>query len=411
METKIINELWRKVYGKLQDGFKVLTPEWSKLQALKRFTPLSEREVSWPVKLRFGGGTALTGDGGSPARAMGNRPAEATEQWSWLARRYQLSLGLVKAQGNAQLRNAQIFDQMKFQGQDALESFRKSVSVLFYGFQDGIQALINSAAGAPTYTLKDRYGRTGLFVDTSVFTPGNDYVAVVDPAATTSERGRQKISSVNSATPSITLAASVSGAAANDYIVFANQLDTTAGVHDIDKSFPGLLEHIHATTLHGITEAAQPEWVPSLRRDKASAALTEAELFEVFTLAERRSPFSINYALSTPQVIAQAGGAQLDKIRYDADPGTIYLGFKNLVTMGVTVMIGTYTPKGYFIADSTDSLMKFSPDEEPFAVEEGGSDRHYYGTVLGYFVDLVYRVGLVRLSRASLVALYNVKDS
>lgn len=413
MDTTIINEVWRPLYGDLQQGFSLLTPEWSMLKRLEGWKELSEREVIWPTNLRFGGGVAATVDGGTPARAMSNAPVEATETWAWFARRFQVSMAIMKAKGDATFKKSKIREQLTYQTLDAMESFRKRIAIAFWGFDDNVLAEIKAVGGAPVYTLKDRYGRTGLAVDVDVFSPNNDYVAIVDPAATTSERGRDLVVDVTDdpVDPSIELAGAVAGAAASDLVVFANQLDQTAGVHDYGLGFPGLLQHIHGATLHGIATADEPEWAPGLVVDKAGGALDESELFVAFATSNRRSPHKVDYALSTIGVIAAAGGAQLDKVRYTPQPGDVYLGFDSLTAMGVKVQIAEFAPSGYFVADSRASLRKFSPDDEPFKVMEGGEEFHYYGTVLGYFCDILYRVGLTRFSRRSLIAYYNVLES
>jgi hypothetical protein len=421
MDTTVINNVWRPLYGELEQAFKLLTPEWALLKRLKGWKQLSERSVNWPVDVKFGGGVHASGDGLSPARALSKTPEEATETWAWFTRRFEVSMAVMTARMDGKMRRQKIKEQLTYQAMDAFDGYRKRLAIAFYGFQDNVLCEIDSAAGAPTYTLKDRYGRTALPVTTDVFTPGVDYVAIIDPGGPT-ERGRDQVTAVNAATPSITLAASVAAAATNDLVVFGNALDTTAGVNDLDAGFPGLLEHAHTTLLHGIDGATFPEWMPSSVTDKSAAALDEGELYQAFVSSNRRSPYKIDLAISTPGVIAAAGGAQLDKRRYSANPGQVYLGFQDLITMGVTVMIGEFCPSGYFFADSTDSMRRFSPDDNPFSVGVSGNtptfdgsvtstEFIYGGTYLGFYADSVFRAGITRRSRRSQVVFYDVLES
>jgi hypothetical protein len=403
----------------LRQGFQLLTPEWQKLKKLEDWDQLSEREVKWPVDLRFGGGMHFPANGGGkPARALSKSPEEATETWSWMARRFHFDLDVLTAVRSGKMTRQQIKKQVAYQTKDALDAYRKQIAISFYGFEDNVLAKVASIAGAPTYTLKDRYGRTGVGVPVDVlFTPEVDFVALINPADDT-ERGRDQVVSIDPASDAITLAGVIANDANDDLVVFANSLDTTAGENNLDRGFPGLLAHAFSTSLHGIDGSVHSEWNPGAVIDKNQAALDESDFYVAFQTANRRSPFTVDYTLTTSGVIGASGGPQLAKRRYmDGGDGTVSLGFDKLKTKGIVAQESEFCPEGHFFADSSDSLMKFSPDDAPWSISadgkvgEAGNEFIYYQTDMGVFCDTFFRAGLVRKARRSLVVFHDILEA
>jgi hypothetical protein len=418
VDTLTINTLWRPYYGKLVTGLRLLTPEWRILNDLKNFEELSNRQITWAVDLIFGGGILYTSDGGSTALAMSNAPVEATDSWRHMTRRFEVSYDVLTAENRAKFAKQQVKKQMRYQVRDAIRSFHKSVSINFYGSNSGVLFLIASAVGAPTYTVKDRYGVTGLlpdmrFVNASAVAGRGDFVAVIDPGGPT-VRGIEKVTAVTrGATPDFTTAGSVAGAAADDLVVFANSLDTTST--DNTLWFNGLQDIVSDTAvLHGLDPATYLDWTPSVNVPNLNASLSGEKLALWFALAEQDSGYAPNFAWTTAGAIASAGGTQLDQRRYTADDDTMKLGFKNLRVQGVQTRAMPYCPPGYFYAGNSKALRKLSPDagRDPKKVTTGGPDNFvYYGDKLGYFCDHVFRPQLTVVSRKALIGVAGVTET
>jgi hypothetical protein len=402
MDTVLIDEVWRPYYGKLVKGFQVLTPEWAFLKKLKNFDQLSPRQIVWPVDLITGGGIAMTYDAGPTARATSNEPVEATDTWKHMTGRFEVSYDVLTLNNSSKVAKQQIVKQVRYQVRDKLKSFKKRMSFGFYGHNDGVLHLVNSAAGAPTYTVKDRYGETGLAADVSWLTPGKDYVAVIETGVGLRTNGIQLVSSVNRATPSITLAGSPTGAATGDQVVLANHIDGTT--FDLNRGMNGMLDITSAATLHNIATSAQPDWSAGI--DTAlSAALSGAALYKAFELSEKESGYRPDFAWTTIGAIAQAGGSELDQRRYSDKEDTMRLGFRKLNVMGVQTEGMLFCPPGHFFCGSSKALKKLSPDEDVKVVATGGPQGGfvYYQDQLGYFKDQVFRVQLTALSRKSFI--------
>ncbi len=397
------------IHGKLVAGVNFITPEFSKLQRLQNFMELSPREMKWPVDLEFGGGVAYTVDGGTVAHATNNEPVEATATYAWLTKRFDVTFGQFVDRQNARFRRARIVEQLSYQGKQAIRAFHKRVAVAFYGQSDNVLCLVQQVTGDPTWELKDHYGITGAVPPVKMFTPNRDTVAFIDPGGPT-VRGRSKITATAQGPPAtITTAGTIAGAAISDQVVLANQGDGTGT--DLDLGFAGIYEHANATSLFGISSVTWPDWAPGLFNSNLAAVLTGKELFTAFETSEQASDYTPDFAFTTIGVVAAAGGAQLDQRRYSADDDVMRIGFKNISVMGVTPETSPWTPAGWFLADSTRSLMKMAPSNDIQAVEESGSKFRAYDDYLGYFCDQVFRIALPRKSRASLVLYMGVTDS
>ena len=409
MDTTVINEVWRPLYGKLVKGFQLLTPEWAFLKKLENFDQISPRQMTWPVDLIYGGGIAMTFDGGPTARATSNAPVEAQDSWTHMTGRFEVSYDVLTLNNSSKVARQQIVKQLTYQVRDKLKSFKKRVSFGFYGHNDGVLFLLDSAAGAPTYTVKDRYGETGLAADVTWLTPGKDYVAIIDPAGPT-VRGIDQVTAVNRATPSITLAGSVAGAATNDQIVLANHIDGTTT--DLNRGMNGLLDIVSATTLHNISSTTQPDWSAAIDTS-LGAALSGTELYKAFETSEKESGYRPDFAWTTIAAIATAGGTQLDQRRYDDKEDTMRLGFRKLNVMGVQTEGMLFCPPGHFFAGSSKALKKLSPDTDVNVVKTGGpqGDFVYYGDTLGYFKDHVFRAQLTAISRKSMIHWTGVSEA
>lgn len=406
-----ITELWRPVHGRLVKGIELVTDEFALLSRLMDYTPLSPRQMKHPVDLEYGGGLAYTVDGGTVAHAVNNAPVEATLTYAWLTKRFDVTVGQMDAKTNAKFREARITEQLAYQGKMAVRTFHRGLSVGFYSGLNNVFAKVNDVVSAPTYGLKDHFGLAGVVPPVAYFVKNKDTVTFIDPGTGLPRANRAKVTATDpgASPPTFTLAASITAGAINDLVVLANQGDNTGT--DYNLGFEGMLDHLAATTLFGISSTVQPAWKPAVYNTNLGAALSGTELYKAFALAEQLSGYTPNFAFTTIGVVAAAGGAQLDQRRYGSDEDTMRIGFKNITTMGVTPKTSPWIPAKTFIADSTKSLMKLAPDSDIKSVEEAGSPWRAYDSRLGFFTDDWFRLGLPRKSRASLIGYLNVTEA
>jgi hypothetical protein len=260
-----ISELWRKVqYGVVvaaQFGYE----EWNMVQKLKKFNvDWSAREITMELDINDGYGASSIIEGGYEARPSSPTAVTATLTWILLNKRFTVSL---TAQYIAQRTpRAMLESQLKFQSKKAVQALRRKVADLFYGFSNGVAAEISSTT-LTVHTLKDMYGVTGLGAATDdhpvtdLFRVG-DVIALLDPAAfTLTASSIQAITAVTPATPSITTA-SIAAAAANDLVVFANNLEnaTVAAGTEYNLGLVGLLDQLTSTSVHSVSSSSYSNW-------------------------------------------------------------------------------------------------------------------------------------------------------
>lgn len=419
MDTTVITNIWRPLYDELVVGFRLLTPEWSKLKRLKNFRQMSLRSINWPVDLFYGGGIAITYDGGSTARAQSNSPVEATDSWLHMAGRFEVSYDAFTMNNDAKVTRQQIKKQLSYQVRDKLRAFQKRMSVMFYGKNDNVLCLVAGAEAAQTVIeLDDLYGVTGLtFTASDLFRAGKDYVAFLDTSNSDAIIDICKVTAVDDSTTAITVTPAVT-LADGDKVVLANHLSNATADTDHDGTaggntvgFNGLLSLATDTTVHNISGTTYPEWTASTNAS-LGAALSGAKLYKAFELAEKESGYRPDVALTTIGAIAAGGGSELDQRRYMAKDDTMRLGFKTLNVMGVPVEGMLFCPAGNFFAYSSRALRKLAPDEDVKTVKTGGpNDFEFYGSQLGYYKDHVFRAQLTAISRKAIVRYYGVTES
>lgn len=415
MDIEVINNIFRPVYGALQRGLALLTPEWRNLQQLKNFEQLSPRSINWPVELTLGGGIAFTEDGGSTARATSNEPVEAQDTWKHLVGRFEASYDALDMENNSKFARSHIVKQVKYQANDKLRSFRRAIATSFYGHNTGHLFLAEGTASNPSGTqtkvrVKDLYGETGLAVPTRIreyVTVNKDYLNV-HSGTTSTVRGGGKIVAIDEANDDITLATSsdISGAVtAGDAIVPWNQVKA-GSADDQDRWINGLLDLTRGTTVHNISTSAQPDWVAGVDESSYGAVLNGTDLYSWFKTIEERSDYSVEWVYTEIGVLAQAGGADLDQRRYGSDDQTMNLGFKDIVSMGVRMESRPYVPDGYAFLGSNSALKKLSPNERGVddVVDSGDKMESFqqYQDTLGFYKDQIFRAQLTVVSRLGL---------
>lgn len=269
-----ITELWRKVQKGVVVAAQFGVEEWNWLGKLKSFdVDWSAREITMELDINDGVGAAVIHEGGKEARPSSPTAVTANVTWILINKRFTVSLTakyIAQRTPRAQLEN-----QLRWQSKKAVQTIRRKTGDMFYGFSTGVQALISGAGGAPSYDLKDMYGVAGLGaaggnrVVTDLFRGGTegkgDYIAIVDPGGPTL-RGIERIASVDD-DDTITLAASVAGAAADDEIYFANNLENTtlASGTEKDMNLIGILDGMTAASVHGVSSSGNPKWQPAVQ--------------------------------------------------------------------------------------------------------------------------------------------------
>lgn len=260
-----VNGVWRKVQAPLQVAAQFMVPEWDMLDDLDTFdVDWSAREITVPLDLSDDVGIASIPEGGYEARPASPNPVDATLTWILLNGRFTISKTAKWI--DQKNRGAMLERQLMYQGRKKLQAMARRLAEYMYGFGTAVMAKVNSAAGAPTYTIKDLYGIAGLGSTTAPFSVVNplrvgDYIAILNPTGP-ALRGLDKITAITPATPSITTAGSIAGAAANDLIVFANSLENTtlAGGTDYNAGLTGFLDAMTSTTVHNVSSATYTKW-------------------------------------------------------------------------------------------------------------------------------------------------------
>lgn len=277
-----INGVWRKVQAKLQVAAQFMVDEWDMLDEIQNFeVDLSAREITVPLDLADDVGIASIPEGGFEARPSSPNVVDATITWILFNGRFTISKTAKWL--DQRMRRAMIERQLLFQGRKKLQAMARVVGHYFYGFSTATLAKVTSVAGA-VLTIKDAYGIAGLHSTTAPFRVTDffkvgDFVAVLNPAGP-AVRGIEKVTAVTAATPSITVANAVAGAAANDLIVLANSLENdTANLSstDRDAGYTGLLDILTSTSLHGVSSATEPKWAASTD-DTAGGRFTGTKL-------------------------------------------------------------------------------------------------------------------------------------
>lgn len=421
-----IESLWRPIHAKLEKGVQLLTPEYARLQALSNFERFGMRGIYWPVELVHGGGIAWSQNRGSTARASSNEPVEATDTWKHLVGRFDVGFDEMEAESDAKFASAQIEKQLKYQAGDKLRSFRRAVSIGFYGFPDAILFKVsaeptNPAGNITRITLKDLYGVEDLAVPTRIrdyLTVGRDYIAVLEPGTPDVIRAEGYVLAIDEATNTVDIDTAAFDALLvdiDDVVVLYNAAQN-GGVTDtdVDKGMNGLLHLTTGAVVHGIAEADWPDWTPGHKNLAFGAALTGAALYKIFEEIDGRSGHRPQWVLTTTGVIASAGGSELDQRRYTSDEDTMRMGFQKLNVMGVIAEATPYVPAGYVFAGSNSALRRLQPgSKDPDKlITTGDRDGGFkqYDNTLGFYKDLIIRPQLTLRNRLALGVLGGVTE-
>lgn len=258
--------VWRKIQAGIVVAAQFGVEEWNDTMKLENFeVNWSAREITVELDISQGYGAASIKEGGKEANPSTPTTVTATVTWIFINKRFTLSKTAEYIQRQQGTRG-QLESQLKWQSKKAVQAIRAKVGDMFYGFSTGTTALINSAAGAPTYTIKDMFGIAGLGGLTHNRRVVDQYyvgsrVAFLNPAGP-ALRGMDSITAIDRTVPNITTANAIAAAAANDLVVFADNVENTtlAGGTERNLDLIGLLDGATSTSVHGVSSAAQPKW-------------------------------------------------------------------------------------------------------------------------------------------------------
>lgn len=264
-----LKEIWKKVQYGVVVAAQFGVEEWQWIQALKKFdVNWSAREITMELDLSDDYGTAMIPEGGKEARPSSPTAATATLTWVFANKRFTISKTAQYIQ-QQQGTKGQLESQLKFQAKKALQGIRRKIGDQFYGFSTGIIAKVSSVS-TDDIVLKDMYGVSGLgAIGDDVACPdkfrANDYIAVLNPTGPALRAsGIVKVDSITRATNIITGSAvsDITGATANDYIVFANNLENTtlAAGTEYNLNLIGLLDGCTTASVHSYSSATNAKW-------------------------------------------------------------------------------------------------------------------------------------------------------
>lgn len=397
-----LSTVWKIAYTPLADAIRFATDEWDMLDDVQNanVNP-SARTINMPLNLDDEVGAAWIPEGGYEARPSSVKPVEATVDWTFLNLRFSASRTAEILNQTARARAAAHLQQLMYQGRQKIHAAQRKVADAFYGFSDGVAALVNGAPSSNVFTLDSMYGRAsrgGLGtsrVVTDLFRV-NEYVMVAELGGSTF-RGVAKITAVTPATPSITLDSTPGSSADNDEILFANSLEngTNASSCDHNKALVGLLDICTSTSVHSVSSATYANWDVA-HSDTTSGRFTADKLRRGLQKIRQLSPYEADTVIWSSGVAndttAFLRAAQRfndnASFRMDGDP----------THPGIKFMDTKFVPDSCCFAFSKKALRKFmlvpKPDQGP-----GWGDGHKLVDQSGYVFSVDVPMGLITNAR------------
>lgn len=395
--------LWRKIQAGIVVAAQFGVEEWNDTKALENFeTNWSAREITVELDILQAYGAASILEGGKEANPSSPATVTATITWIFINKRSTISKTAQYIQ-QQQGSRGQLESQLRFQSKKAVQAVRAKVGDMFYGFSTGTMCLVNSAAGAPTYTLKDMFGIVGLGSTshnrrvTDCFQVGSR-VAFLNPAGP-ALRGMDKITGIDRTVPNITTNGAIAGAATGDLVVFADNVENTtlAGGTERNLNLIGLLDGMTSTSVHGVSGATQPKWTSYA--DTAGGRFTGIRLRKMKQAIENNGGGSMtdvwwaNGVENDVLAQLQAGLRFSDAYSLEMDGAP--------KSKGVNFRTSRRVPDGYvFALDRKNSVRKMVllPDPSAPGMDELYKMQDDSGSLLG--ID--YPVAMVHQNRANM---------
>lgn len=265
-----LDKIWKKVQGKLVEGFNVSVEEyrWVKEYKDMEMDP-SLRLMEFPVELTWDRGVTHLPEGGREAEPTSVNATDATVSFIHANKRFTIAK-LARWAGQADGGRGEIFNQLKWQGKTAMQAIAKNIGFMFWGYSTNYlsQTSTDATQASGTYTLLNAFGDTGIAGTTtaqkeyiiSLFEAG-DKVALIRAGALVTN-GIGTVSAPTVATPSVDIAwAGSVNSEPDDYLVLANGTTATTIAHtSYNRGLVGLLDVCKSTSVHGISSSAVAKW-------------------------------------------------------------------------------------------------------------------------------------------------------
>lgn len=368
-----VNVAYRKIQAAMYTAFQNKTEEWDLFDELPdEDITFSAREMTVPLDLTPGAGTASIPEAGYEAITYTPNLSEITLTWINLNHRW--STSLTSKYLDASAADGMVIRQLRYQALKAIEAIAKNVGRQFYGFSNGTVALVSNVVTATTATLTitSAYGDTNL--TDSAFLASTldvgDQIALVR-TATLVTNAVGEITTVTDSGTVATIVVIFSGSvttAANDIIVFANgAINATASTLALGTSYNrhlvGLKDMAETASVHSLSSATISTWDAALRSSTAG---------RYSFIKERKAKQAIqNKGGGKLNLRIWANGVENDTI--DGERGALRfndatdLQFDGaLKTKGVTSFTSRRVPNGHvFLMDKGKSVKKFTLVKKP----------------------------------------------
>ena len=330
------------------------TPLTAQLNRTRKFKGTPDG-LYFNAKLQTGGAIANVPDGKLLPRPT--RPKRAQGK-AGLAHTY--TVVAVGGQGiplTQDTKNAFV-SELEDQLEDGMTRVKNDLERQYNGDGRGVLCLIETVGSAPTYGVNQPYGATlpgsSNALGTMLLVEDMD-VAILNPANGT-ERGRAKISSIDTVNDVVTLSASVSGAAIGDYVVLCNDVGATGT--DQSNNYLAEATGIQAVVAKGnvfenIDGAVYRRWNASVI-DAGGAAWSEkldATLLAQIRATSGATP-SIRYTTRGISISMQDTLAQ--RRRFTGETMKLKGGYDGVEVNGMTVLEGDWCPKGSYYQLNTE---------------------------------------------------------
>lgn len=399
LSTADVNKIWRKVQGKLQQGFQFLNEEWDMLDEIKeKDIDVSAREVTVPLDINEGVGIASIPEGGWEAVPSSPNVEELTLNWILLNGRFTASkTARYLARRSA---GAQLTDQIKYQGRKKIEAMAADFADRFYGFSTSVLAVVETtgiAGTSQTIALKDGYGLTTItdntFITRKIRT--GDRIAIVRAGALISI-GTVTARALSAGTVTATFGTSFTPTA-GDLVVKANSMEneTLAGT-DYNKGLVGIFDMMTSSSLHNFTH---PDWTVGYS-DTTVGRLTGMDLHRARTEIGNFGDFQgkgITVLLSQGverDIIDQ----HLGRVQYD-DPFNMEID-GSIKSRGVTFKSTMRVPPGYAFIWVNGAIAKWTLIGKP--AMPGWNDAKELQNQSGFVFTMDFPVQLIANNRKGL---------
>jgi hypothetical protein len=345
-----VSETFKRVYVEAADAIPDATPLTAQLNRTRKFKGAPDG-LYFNVKLETGGAVANVSDGAMLPRP--SRPKNKTGK-STLCHTYTVvAVGGQSVPLTEDTRNAFVSN-LENQLEDGMTRVQNDLERQYNSDGLGILATLSAVGAAPIYGVQKPYGRTNAGPGTMLLIEDMD-VAIVDPAATGTERGRAKITAggVDVDNDLMTLSAVIAGAAIGDYVVLCNDVGATGTdkTTNYGVEAAGILSVTDTGTFENIAGGTYRRW----RATKFTAAtMTEKVAATLDARIRTSSGKKPTLYYTTPGIILGVQEQLAGRRMNTGETLTLKGGYEGLTLNGRAVLEGPWCPKGFFFALNTD---------------------------------------------------------